>query len=642
VINTRGVCVLALTALVIGCGGHSPSKRHSAQATAPVSSNQTTYALGTARAEHESILLPTGEVFVVGGVDSRGQVLDSTEIVSETGVRPGPTLSMPRTGHTLTILPDGKVLIAGGLSSLDGPPTQETEIFDPEFGDLNEGPQLADARAYHTTFYVGDALIVAGGQGATAAVAGPTPTTPPPGSASGLLDTMERVDVPNRVAEILPVFLSMPQKGLVGVAISPLQFVFVGGQTETGPAPAEIFDGTGLVPLAGMPPRTGAAIVTNNSSVVVLGGESEGVLRDDLEVFDGFSFQPQAMGLHPRQGAVAAVSSAGILIVGGVDAVGPSEVVELVLPSQVVQLSPLELPRHAHTFTLGADQQVGFVIGGYDSERVPTDSIELVQVPGLDYVGTLTGNRDGTLPTGTTTPAGRLDAAVDAKTLAGMLRAASGADCNSKAHKAKGAKPAAPGKQSARLSAAGTARLAILIADVAEPSDADLLAQPAQPKAAELIDRLERALTALGASNARELATETRTQLQSLCAVKFPGKSLKSFLKHYKGKAHPAKALLKARIRIYKGLDAAAAAPALDTIMGQAADADLKSLDDGQLTAEEALSRVRTTIMAKAAAKAADVRAKNAFTILGQVLEFDALSAPTTLANPSTTGIQAP
>jgi len=642
VIYTRGVCVLALVALVSGCGGHSPSKRGGASTAAPVSSAQeTTYALGTARAEHQSILLPTGEVFVVGGVDSQGRVLDSTEIVTVEGVRPGPTLSMPRTGHTLTLLPDGNVLIAGGISSLDGPPTQSTEIFDPEFGDLNPGPDLADARAYHTSFYVGEALIVAGGQGATAAVADPFGTTPA-ASASGLLDTLERVDVPNRVTEILPVFLSMPQKDLAGVAISPLQFVFVGGQTETGPAPAEIFDGTGLIPLAGLPPRTGAAIATNNDTVVVLSGESEGVLRDDLEVFDGFTFQPQAFGLHPRQGAVAAVSSAGILIVGGVDAVGPSEVVEILLPSQVAQLAPLEQPRHAHTFTLGAAQEVGFVIGGYDAERVPTNSIELIQVPGLDFASTLGGTPNGLNPNGTTPAAGRLEAAVDAQTLAGILRAASGADCNSKAHKASTAKPAAPGSQSARLPAAGTARLAILIADVAEPTDADLLAQPAQPKADELIDRLERALTALGATNARELATETRTQLQSLCAIKFPGKDLKSFLKHYAGKAHPAKALLKARIRIYQGLEAAAAAPALDAIMGQAASADLKSLDDGDLTAQEALARVRTAIMVPSAAAAADTRAENAFTILGQLLEFDALAAPTTLANPSTSAVSAP
>tara|TARA_R110002072_G_scaffold141601_3_gene286853 strand:- start:1360 stop:2658 length:1299 start_codon:yes stop_codon:yes gene_type:complete len=432
----------------------------------------------------------------------------------------------------------------------------------------------------------------------------------------------------------------MPQKNLVGVAISPLQFVFVGGQTETGPAPAEIFDGTGLIPLAGLPPRSGAAIAQNNNTVVVLSGESEGVLRDDLEVFDGFSFQPQAFGLHPRQGAIAAVSSAGILIVGGIDAVGPSEVVEILLPSQVAQLAPLAQPRHAHTFTLGAAQQVGFVIGGYDSERVPTDSIELIQVPGLDFASTLGGG--GLDPNATTPGAGRLEAAVDAKTLAGILRAASGADCNSAAHKPSTAQPAVPGSQSARLPAAATARLAILIADVAEPTDDDLLAQPAQPAASELIDRLERALTVLGAANARDLASETRTQLQSLCAIKFPGSSLKSFLKHYKGKAHPAKELLKARIRIYKGLEAAASASALDAIMGQAADADLKSFDDGDLTADEALARVRGAIGVQSTEAAANTRAGNAFTILGQLLEFDALAAPTTLANPATSAIPAP
>lgn len=610
-IDPRGVCVLALVALVVGCGGHSPSKPHTAVGAAteaPTTSE--TYMLATARAEHESILLPTGEIFVVGGVDSQGEVLASTEIVSETGVRPGPTLSMPRTGHTLTLLPDGLILIAGGVSSLEeASPTATTQMFDPEFGDLREGPDMADARAYHTTFFAGDALVAAGGQGE-----------------AGLLDTMERIDILNRTTEILPVFLNAPQRDLVGVAISPLQFVFVGGQTATGPTSPEIFDGTALIPLPA-PGRTGAAIVTNNGSVVLLSGESEGVVRDDLEVFDGFAFQPQAFDLHPRTNAVAAVAVAGIVVTGGVDNLGASGLVEIVLPTQVAQISSLTVARHAHTFTLGSERQLGFVIGGYDDVRVPTTSIELIRIPSLDDAGLMSGPLTGGPLTGTA-PRSVLQSVVDAKTLGGLLRAASGADCNTKAHKPATSTPAPAGSETARLSAAATARLVLLIADAPEPTQAELLALPAQPKPEELIGRLEKALTAMGVTNASALATETRAQLTGLCAVKFPGSSLTSFLKHYANKSHPAKSLLIARVRLFKGLEAAAMAPAIDTILGAAVDANLKSFDEGGMTAAETLPKVRAAFQA-IAADLKDTRAANAFTVLGQLLESDAISAPT-------------
>ena len=82
-----------------------------------------------ARAYHSATLLPSGQVLVVGGMDSSSltsaELYDpSTEQWSAAGA-----LTTARSHHTACVLPTGSVLVAGGHSSSG--PLAGTELYVP-------------------------------------------------------------------------------------------------------------------------------------------------------------------------------------------------------------------------------------------------------------------------------------------------------------------------------------------------------------------------------------------------------------------------------------------------------------------------------------------------------------------------------
>jgi len=72
------------------------------------------------RSEHQTVLMPNGQVLVVGGKSVTTSVLrlSSAELYDYDSGEFNPTGSMSeaRTGHTATVLDDGRVLISGGLN----------------------------------------------------------------------------------------------------------------------------------------------------------------------------------------------------------------------------------------------------------------------------------------------------------------------------------------------------------------------------------------------------------------------------------------------------------------------------------------------------------------------------------------------
>lgn len=87
------------------------------------------------RAGHTATLLPTGIVWVYGGVDATGTTVAEAEDVDPDTwqtVATTPTGLTPRTKHTATVLSDGRVLLAGGTGPDGRPLPFTTAVFTTE------------------------------------------------------------------------------------------------------------------------------------------------------------------------------------------------------------------------------------------------------------------------------------------------------------------------------------------------------------------------------------------------------------------------------------------------------------------------------------------------------------------------------
>jgi hypothetical protein len=98
----------------------------------------TTGRMTVARFDHAAVLLCTGRVLIVGGIERNGVMQPSSELFdSATGrfTMTGEPQANHGWGATATLLPDGKVLVAGGSSDCDSPSyTASAELYDPASG----------------------------------------------------------------------------------------------------------------------------------------------------------------------------------------------------------------------------------------------------------------------------------------------------------------------------------------------------------------------------------------------------------------------------------------------------------------------------------------------------------------------------
>lgn len=88
--------------------------------------------LSTPRTGHAAVRLANKDILVIGGQSLTGQVLNTTEVISGSGVnasvRSGPSLAVARKNHTATLLNDGNILVVGGEDA-SGAPIASAEVF---------------------------------------------------------------------------------------------------------------------------------------------------------------------------------------------------------------------------------------------------------------------------------------------------------------------------------------------------------------------------------------------------------------------------------------------------------------------------------------------------------------------------------
>jgi len=117
--------------------------------------------MNIARTNHASVLLPSGDVMVLGGWTGNFEPTASVEVYSpsnDTWTQIAP-LSGPRIRISANVLGDGSIFVAGGTPTSDGPATGVTERLFTLAGTWMLGPTLNRPRAAHSATILPDGRV---------------------------------------------------------------------------------------------------------------------------------------------------------------------------------------------------------------------------------------------------------------------------------------------------------------------------------------------------------------------------------------------------------------------------------------------------------------------------------------------------
>jgi hypothetical protein len=390
----------ALAVLASGCGSKGGSSGGSSASTAantfptgttPVTSAATgipgVSSLGTGRAYHTATALPSGAVFVAGGVDAAGTALTLTAIVTPTSVTQGPALINARYGHTATLLGNGSVLIAGGQSgSQTNSALSSTEIYDPASNTVIAGPNLSAARSNAVAVAFGpigsQQVLIAGGS-----------------NGSTILGTAEVYNVNTNLMSTLQASLTQARSGASAGLMDDGTVIIVGGTSTLGLAGAEIFTpatGAGTFTATTMPtPVAGGAFASNGSEAVLAGGQNGTATFEQstmvYELSTRVFSQGPLLSLARRDATASVVNGSQVVVIGGRSATGVVGNVEIfsgptMATSTVSSGAPLMAARYGHTATVVGTNEI-LVIGGFDSQSTPMSSVEIVTAGGTTTAG---------------------------------------------------------------------------------------------------------------------------------------------------------------------------------------------------------------------------------------------------------------
>jgi hypothetical protein len=161
----------AANSSLLFCGGSGPAAQLYNSRTEEWTRAGTTFGVGLFA---QSTGLPDGRILFTGGLDpATGQPTANAAVydpVAQTTTTL--TMSAARAGHGASVMGNGRVLITGGAASLDltNPLSLFTgllatsEIYDPATDTFAPGPQMLEARAFHSsTELTNGQVLIAGG-----------------------------------------------------------------------------------------------------------------------------------------------------------------------------------------------------------------------------------------------------------------------------------------------------------------------------------------------------------------------------------------------------------------------------------------------------------------------------------------------
>jgi hypothetical protein len=371
-------------------------------------------------------VLPTGDVFVIGGVDGTGNPTDSTFVINAAGITAGPRLASPRVGHSATVLASGQVFVAGGRSDAKGTNVLDsTEIYDPLARTFAPGPKLTAKRTDHVAVSIGPAgaerILIA--SGATNAGAGLVPL-----ASAELLDTVSMTSAP------IAAKMNQARAGALAAKLDNGTVLIVSGETGQGPAGAEVFDPTAqtFALVTASIVRSGAALAATGPEASIVGGQSSTGVEGSTDVY---TMASRTIATGPRiatarRDAVALRTPSGVVITGGRDAAAKTVASVEVLAGTSLSAStlraaqPLVTARWGHSANVLSNGLV-LVVGGFDASGVPVASIEIVD-PTTTTAATPSSAPATTAPSATTGSTGSSGGSI----FSSILNAAVGALSN--------------------------------------------------------------------------------------------------------------------------------------------------------------------------------------------------------------------
>jgi N-acetylneuraminic acid mutarotase len=126
---------------------------------------RSTSSLHAPRSSHSAVLLPSGKVMAIGGLDDKGELLATVEVYDPERERWSESQAMntPRKAPLVVQLPAGHVLVAGGMDK-DDMPLASAELYDPELGKWTYTDPMNAPRASSTAVLLptGRVLVVVG------------------------------------------------------------------------------------------------------------------------------------------------------------------------------------------------------------------------------------------------------------------------------------------------------------------------------------------------------------------------------------------------------------------------------------------------------------------------------------------------
>ncbi|WP_398577122.1 kelch repeat-containing protein [Stigmatella hybrida] len=319
---------------------------------------RTTAYLTAYRRLQTATLLPSGQIFVVGGVHRYSEILSSAEMYDPTADvwSAAVPMSVPRSSHTATLLPNGQVLVTGGNSFRTS--LSSAEVYDLATGRWSNTGSMSSPRVLHTaTLLANGKVLIVGGNGNY-----------------GALSSSEVYD-PATGAWSVSGSMAFPRASYTATLLPNGKVLVAGGADSSEPlSSAEVYDPvTGIWSVTGsmISPRSDhTATLLPDGKVLVTGGydDSNSFAASSAEVYDpvtGVWSVTGSMAYSRSSHTATRLSNGQVLVAGGASDRGflsSAEVYDLATGSWSTTES-MDSLRHGHTATLLPNGQVLIVAG---------------------------------------------------------------------------------------------------------------------------------------------------------------------------------------------------------------------------------------------------------------------------------------